>query len=165
MAASKRENVLRMIEWINNKFGTEYSVDELGEIKNFTLLWNIFENIIFNAHFSINSLEQEIINRNPDFEDFNGCFDYFQGRYTINNSIGDRFQFLSFRRNDREQFVRDVLLGIIIDSNAKVLAIGIIIYRLRNNLFHGLKDYRYLNGQVDNFTQANSFIKNFLEIE
>ncbi|MDO9511345.1 MAG: hypothetical protein Q7J34_06280 [Bacteroidales bacterium] len=153
-----------MIEWINNKFGTDYSAEELNEIKDFTLLWNIFENTIFNAEFSINILEQEIANRNPNIENFQICFDYFQNRYVNNNQIGNRFQFLNFRRNDREQFVRDVLLGSITTDDEKILAIGIIIYRLRNNLFHGIKDYRYLNGQVENFSHANIFIQKFLEI-
>ena len=153
-----------MIEWINNKFGTDYSVEELDEIKNFTLLWNIFENTIFNNRFSINLLEQEIINRNPNFEYFSDCFNYYQDRYLVEGSIGNRFQFLNFRRNDREQFVRDVLLGNVTADNAKILTIGIIVYRLRNNLFHGLKDYRHFNGQVGNFSQANIFIQEFLEI-
>ncbi|MBU2905110.1 hypothetical protein KO529_09970 [Arenibacter algicola] len=153
-----------MIEWINNKFGTDYSVQELDEIKDFTLIWNIFENTIFNARFSINLLEQEIVNRNPNFEDFHECFNYYQNRYVVENSISNRFQYLNFRRNDREQFVKDVLLGHIIADNAKVLAIGIIVYRLRNNLFHGLKNYRNLNGQVENFSKANTFIQRFLEI-
>lgn len=32
-----------MIEWINNKFGTNFTENDLASIKDFALAWNIFE--------------------------------------------------------------------------------------------------------------------------
>ena len=151
-----------MITWLNNKFGTTYTEETLSEIKNFTLLWSIYENLIFNNSFSIGRLETEINIRDIRFRDYADIFTYFQGRYTENGSVNNRFQYLSFRPNDRETFVRDVLLGQIQDNNSKILAIGIIIYRFRNNLFHGLKDITQLHGQIDNFIFANNYLKRFI---
>ncbi|MDD4971609.1 MAG: hypothetical protein PHT07_19455 [Paludibacter sp.] len=153
-----------MIHWINNRFGTNYSEVDLNEIKNFTLLWNIYENTIFNTRFSINRLETEINRRNLDFQPFQVCFEYFQNRYIENNDINQRFPYLNFRQNDKEQLVRNVLLGLENSDNDKILTLGIVVYRLRNNLFHGIKDYHNLNGQADNFTHANIFIQQFLGV-
>jgi hypothetical protein len=159
-----KKHPANMIRWINNRFGTDYSEADLNEIKNFTLLWNIYENIIFNTHFTVNQLENEINSRNLDFQQFQSCFNYYQNRYVENNMINQRFSYLNFRQNDREQLVRDVLLGAINTDNDRIFSIGIIVYRLRNNLFHGVKDYRNLNGQADNFIYANIFIQQFLGV-
>jgi len=151
-----------MITWLNSKFGTTYTEEDRSEIKNFTLLWSIYENLIFNNSFSIEQLEDKINNRNIQFSDYADIFTYFQVRYTDNGTLNDRFYFLYFRPNDRESFVRDVLLGQIGDDASKIIAIGIIIYRFRNNLFHGLKDIRQLHGQIENFYFANKYLRKFI---
>lgn len=148
-----------MITWLNNKFGTSYTEGDLEEIKNFTLLWNIYENLIFNNSFSIRQLNNEINNRNLNFQPFVEIFAYFQSRYSENGVINNRFQYLHFRNGDRETFVRNVLLNQIQDNNSKILAIGIIVYRFRNNLFHGLKEINRLHDQVENFTYANRYLR------
>ncbi|EXZ17289.1 hypothetical protein M067_4342 [Bacteroides fragilis str. J-143-4] len=38
-----------------------------------------------------------------------------------------------------------------------------IIYRYRNNLFHGIKDVTTINYQKDNFIYANKMLKLFIE--
>jgi hypothetical protein len=151
-----------MIRWLNTKFGTNYTEEDLAEIKNFTLLWSIYENLFFNNNFSIRQLENEIIRRNIRFRDYEEIFEYFRNRYIENGNIGPRFQFLNLRHNDREDFVRLVLLGQIQDDNSKILAIGIIVFRFRNNLFHGLKDVSLLNGQISNFSFANMYLTKFI---
>ena len=64
------------------------------------------------------------------------------------------FDGLEFRPNDREALVRAVLSGTDIDAHSQLLAVMIIIYRLRNNLFHGLKTISMLNDQVSNLDMA-----------
>jgi hypothetical protein len=44
-----------------------------------------------------------------------------------------------------------------------ILAISIIIYRYRNNLFHGIKDIPKIDAQIENFKNANSFLISFLD--
>lgn len=127
-----------MIQWINNKYGTSLTEEDLREIKNFTLLWNIYENTIFENNFTIDRLVQEINNRNLQINQFNDVLIYFQHRYIENGATNERFNFLNFRPNDRENLVRGVLTNQNNDDHDKILAIGIIVYRFRNNLFHGL---------------------------
>jgi len=50
--------------------------------------------------------------------------------------------------------VESVLLGEANGKGAVLLALLIIIYRLRNNLFHGLKTLDILNDQVENLKTA-----------
>lgn len=152
-----------MIDWINNKYGTNLTDNDLAEIKNFTLLWNIFDNTIFNTAFSIGLLDQEITNRNLQFAPFTNVLIYFQNRYTENGQTNFRFNHLNFRQNDREALVRAVLTNANNNDHDKILAIGIIVYRFRNNLFHGHKNFMEIGQQTENFLNANLFLRIFLD--
>jgi len=148
-----------MTNWINNKFGLQLSEEDLTSVKDFTLMWNIYDNLIFQSNFTIANAENEY--QNVDFEDneLEEIFNYFKNRYIDNGETKDRFDNLNFRPNDRGEFVRDVLLENDQEVENKALAITIIIYRFRNNLFHGLKDFRVIDEQKDNFDNANRFLK------
>ena len=43
----------KMTDWINNKFGLQLSNDGLMNVKDFSLIWNIYDNLIFQSNFSI----------------------------------------------------------------------------------------------------------------
>lgn len=152
-----------MIDWINNKYGTNLTEQDISEVKNFALLWNIYENTIFNNSFTIDQLQLEIVNRNLQLNDFNDILIYFQNRYTANGNTNQRFENLHFRPNDRMNLVRECLLNLNNNPHHKILSVGIIVYRFRNNLFHGLKDFMLLGEQNDNFRHANIYIQNFLD--
>ena len=51
--------------------------------------------------------------------------------------------------------MEEVLLGQRQNLSDKVLALMLIVYRLRNNLFHGLKTLEMLNDQVHNLNTAS----------
>lgn len=152
-----------MINWINYKYGTTLSEADLIEIKDFSLLWNIYENTIFESDFSVAKLDQEIIIRQLQINQFNDTLDYFKNRYTLNGITNCRFTYLSFRPPDRESLVREVLTNVNNNDHDKILSIGIIVYRYRNNLFHGIKDFRTLDQQADNFRNANNYLRTFLD--
>ncbi len=152
-----------MINWINNKYGLSLTNEDLSELKNFTLLWNIYENTIFNSSFSIPLLQNEILNRNLQMDNFSGVFIYFQDRYTSNGDTNGRFDHLNFRATDRRVLVRDCLLNANVSPLDKILSIGIIVYRFRNNLFHGLKDFMFIDEQQENFRQSNIYLQMFLD--
>lgn len=152
-----------MTDWINNKYGTTLSEADLVEIKDFSLLWNIYENTIFDNNFTIDKLEVEIIRKQLQINQFNDTLDYFKNRYTENGATNNRFNHLNFRPRDREPLVREVLTNININDHDKILAIGIIVFRYRNNLFHGLKDFRTIDQQAENFRNANTYLRTFLD--
>lgn len=148
-----------MIDWINNKFGLDLSEDEISNVRDFSLTWNIYDNLVCQSDFSIARIEQAYSNKVFSENEIRPFFEYFKNRYIENNNTNERFHYLRFRRNDREEFVRNVLLENITDLKSKVLAISIIVYRFRNNLFHGLKDFRFIEQQEINFDNANSFLR------
>lgn len=152
-----------MRQWLNNKYGTNFSEDDLKNIKDFSLIWNVFEDNVCGNSFSIQKLEQDLANRNIDVNLFAHHLTYFKNRYTDNGTLTNRFQFLYFRPNDRQQLVESVLLGTDTDPNNIILAIAIIVYRLRNNLFHGLKEMQYIDQQNRNFEIANSFLTTLID--
>lgn len=149
-------------EWINNRFGVNLNDQDLSSIKDFSLIWNVFEDTVCSNNFSIATAETQILTRQLNLQEFQNTLDYFKNRYVENGSTNQRFGFLHFRPNDREDFVRQVLLGNITDTHQIVLAITIIVYRFRNNLFHGMKDIRVIDQQRDNFQHANSFLTTLL---
>jgi hypothetical protein len=152
-----------MRQWLNNKYGTNFSEDDLKNIKDFSLIWNVFEDKVCGNNFSIQRLEQDLANRNINVNLFEHHLTYFKNRYTENGTFTNRFQFLYFRPNDRQQLVESVLLGTETNPNNIILAIAIIVYRFRNNLFHGLKEMQYIDQQNQNFEIANSFLTTLID--
>jgi hypothetical protein len=144
-----------MREWINNRFGTNFSENDLSSVKDFSLLWNVFENIVCDNNCSVNRLSERL---NPivfDLAEFENNLNYFKNRYISDGETNERFNHLNFRNSDRRELVADVLLGNNNDNSENILALAIIVYRLRNNLFHGLKQMEFIDQQKENFDNAN----------
>lgn len=150
-----------MFEWLNEHFGSNFQGADLEEIKNFTLLWSLYENRIFRRHFNINDLHLKISDKNPNFAPYEIAFNYFQNRYVENGEMTWRFNYLRLE-GDSINLVQQVLLGENNNPNDKIEAIGLIVYRYRNNVFHGNKNFLDLGGQQENFQHANLFLKQFL---
>ena len=151
-----------MREWINDRFGTNFSEVDLSSVKDFSLIWNVFENVVCQNNFSIARTEEVIKNSLIDSTEFNSYLEYFKNRYVSNGTFTNRFQYLHFRNNDRRNLVEDVLLGNNTKNNDIILALLIIVYRYRNNLFHGIKRIQEIDKQRENFENANGVIKTLL---
>jgi len=125
----------------------------------FALLWSLFEAKALNARASAQALlalvhEKAAEGRlNPQV--FMGCLAYFRARYFADGRFTAHFDGLNLRRNDNPELVRHVLNGTNNDPADSVAATLIIVYRLRNNLFHGIKWAYGIQGQRQNFEQAN----------
>jgi len=65
---------------------------------------------------------------------------------------------LLLRENDNEPLVVSVLKGENNNPADIVGALLIIVFRLRNNLFHGAKWAYGIAGQLDNFSNANEVL-------
>lgn len=152
-----------MLEWINSKYGTDLHEEDLVQIKNFTLLWNIFENTCFQCSFTIAKLEAAINQGNFHIQQFAAVLTYFQHRYFVNGLPSNHYAFLNFRPNDREPLVSQVLRNQPSTDQEKLLAMGVIVYRYRNNLFHGGKNFMEIHEQHENFTIANTFLRLYLD--
>lgn len=157
------------IVWINNflSLKTHISADEINSILCFSLIWNMFEGLVCNKNASINSMENAVTELqqrgNLNIADYTDCLTYFTQRYVEDGIINHRFDHLRWRRNDREDLVKGVLEGRERNEARILLAMLIIVYRYRNNLFHGEKSLYDLHGQRDNFRTANQLLMNFME--
>lgn len=155
-----------ILDWINRKYHTHLNEANLVEVKNFALVWNIFEGRICNCSFDIGQIERKLKNRTINLADFQPYITYFKDRYTTNGSMDNCFDGLYFRSGDQRDFVKKVLLELEenITLTEYVLAITIIVYRLRNNLFHGIKEMHSIDNQRDNFNNANQFLMKLIDI-
>ncbi len=149
--------------WIagNTLGGRRLTPEATSAVSDFTLMWNLFEDIACNNEASIRTFEAFVGRINieslpPEYlEAIKECLAFWQFRYRTPTGFADRFFGLNFRRNDRQELVEAVLEEREQDHASMLLALMIIVYRLRNNLFHGIKSLEMLNDQVPNLTTAS----------
>lgn len=133
------------------------------------LLWGLFEGRCLEERGSIGQIERFVDRISNDLERNNQFLDvalnYFQGRYVeMGKRFTYRFNQLNFRAGDRREQVEAVLLGDRLARPDILMALLIIVYRFRNNLFHGPK-WRYeLTEQVDNFSNANVLLMAVMDL-
>jgi len=80
-----------------------------------------------------------------------------------NGSLTHHFPFLNLRPSDHPDLVQAVIEGTNDNPRDRVLSLLMIVWRLRNNLFHGAKWAYELRGQRDNFTHANCVLMRMLD--
>ena len=144
-----------MREWINNRFETNFTENDLASIKDFSLAWNVFENHVCNNNCSAARLRERLNQIQFEINEFTEPLQYFKNRYIVEGATNERFEHLNFRHNDRRELVAEVLLGNNQEVQDIVLALSIIVYRFRNNLFHGMKQMEFIDQQKENFENAN----------
>lgn len=95
----------------------------------------------------------------------NEIFEYFKNRYTNNPNYANLFEALRWR--DKEKDKKDETHRILLDKDSidkdKIKAILYIIFRLRNNVFHGEKSILTIDQQRETFNLVNSFLLDILE--
>ena len=164
-------NTFSASKWIanNTSGGTELSAVTQRSLADFTIMWNFFESTLCNNRASVNEFKRIIANFQPaqldqmTIQKLNSCLSYWRTRYCISDGFNQLFNELNFRLNDCKTDVKEVLNETKIDLRDKIFALMILIYRLRNNLFHGLKSIQILNNQVDNINNASFCIAAILE--
>lgn len=140
--------------------------ETVGVVSNFTLMWNFFEGTACQNNANIRtfeSLAEKISQHDPHLEGLEQAIKFWTFRYWTGSEFMDRFNDLRFRQNDRRDHVEAVLRGEKSDLASQLLAVMIIVYRLRNNLFHGLKTVDMLNDQAANLDMACRALASVLE--
>lgn len=161
------EKEFNEIEWIQGYINKRIDISSLDNIRNFSLFWNVFESTVCRNQANANSIcskVDELVNkRNFNFQDYRESYDYFKNRYTTSGKVNYEFNSLGFKRPDKKELVQEVLES---DNPSKqniIKALLIIVYRLRNNLFHGKKSMKALNSQIDNFKITNKLLAMVIE--
>jgi hypothetical protein len=137
-------------------------------IFHFSLLWSLFEAKALETSASANSIVSLVNKWNKDgnleSKAFENDLEYFRQRYFVEGEPTHYFEGLHLRKNDRPELIRGVLRRENDNAVDCITALIIVVYRLRNNLFHGVKWAYGIRGQLDNFTHANEVIMNALSL-
>ena len=137
-------------------------------ITTFSLFWSLFE-----AQFLNNSASAaNIVARSEELctagvveeSDFSDILAYFRDRYSDGRAVNNRFRSLNLRANDRRELVTKVLLDQESTAAEQLASCLIVVYRYRNNFFHGIKWASKFRDQYDNFAKSNQLLAYVLEI-
>jgi hypothetical protein len=83
---------------------------------------------------------------------------HFLERYYDGTDLTHAFHELHLRRNDHPDLVEKVIRRQSSDDAEILSAALIIVYRLRNNFFHGVKWTYGIRDQLKNFRNANDIL-------
>jgi hypothetical protein len=147
----------------------QLSDEERSAIANFSLLWSAMEGRMLQSNANPGSLAESAKALNAQgllrYDRFEKSLGYFRDRYFQGGAFNDRFEHLLWRKNDLRPLVEAVLSGKDDDIEHVVLALLMIAYRLRNNLFHGVKWAYGIQGQQPNFEHASDVLMRILELQ
>jgi len=158
--------------WIKNTLPDASSLESvtLKAVEGFVILWNIFERSICskkknerNMVEAFQRITQNLPNTAKLEESVNKSLSFYQDRYVQGREMKPTFYNLHFQRSDRQDYVEAVLKGSVIEFSGKVLTLLIIAYRIRNNLFHGLKAVVEWNEQAENIAEASRVLSFMIE--
>jgi len=145
-------------------------ISKIEEVRNFALLWNMFEDQIFGNSMNKTKIDEmnDKISKAISEIVVEKTFQFFSDRYTNENDGRSKFDGLKL---DKKNFCsRDEIEDIYgklklkdCDKKEKTRIILYILYRLRNNLFHGEKEAREFYSQNEMFKVCNDFIIECLE--
>lgn len=136
-------------------------------IFDFAFLWSLFEAQVM-ANFARSDRIREKVDEwaaadTLDADDYAAELAYFRDRYFADGALTYHFPHLDLRPSDHPDLVQAVIEGVNDDPRDRMLTLLMIVWRLRNNLFHGAKWAYQLRDQRENFTQANLVLMRVLE--
>jgi len=133
----------------------------------FALLWSLFEARLMKAEANAGQIAKAVEQWEADgtlgAELYDGELAYFRDRYFQNGEFTFHFENLKLRKSDMPDLITAGVRGDAASPRERVLTVLLIVWRLRNNLFHGEKWAYELQGQLDNFTHANAVLMRILE--
>lgn len=154
-------------QWMNTYLNEYNSLsDQLkSHLHDFLILWSFFEFQVLESGADASKIKSSILSNPNKFENldkYKNTLFFVQNRYLYENEYNQIFDRLNFRRNDKEEYVKTTLLDEDVTLNT-IASLLIIIYRLRNNLFHGLKWIYGFTDQDELFEHANIILSYAIE--
>jgi len=158
------------INWLGRYFEGQitYGTSEIESIRNFVLIWNIFESVAGNRSMSIREIDNlvdRLANGNMlQLHDFQEFIEYAKQAYQFEE---EEIEFLNLRRNGQEveRLVIDFLEGRENRLPQMVRALLYITYRMRNNLMHGKKNMLTIDTQNADFNLVNKLLAKVLDLQ
>lgn len=138
-------------------------------IYHFLILWSLFEAKLQNNEASPTNLLRMVRkwkdSGHLDVGVYKESLEHFRSRYFNNGHQTDHFNGL-FRINIENILIRKVeksLRDVNSSPEDSVEALFLVVYRLRNNLFHGIKWTNEIKDQIENFKVANIALMHALD--
>lgn len=155
------------LDWLSEKAPTfgELSEREKMAIMDFALLWSFFESQCLGNNANIPKV-RDYVERLPEAvvkaHEVEQISVYFRDRYTENGKYSYRYQRLHLERSNNPPEVASMLLG---EADCREALVGslAILYRYRNNLFHGEKWENGIQEQQENFERATSLLRRLMD--
>ena len=139
--------------------------DTYTAIADFCVMWAVFEGTeLADADSAVDELfnvARRLVKDNIDFSDE---LAFWSDRYIEEGKTNKSFDKLGFTHEPHIKLVSDVLLRNQTDVLKVAHAILLIVYRLRNNLFHGNKDITQIHNQVTNLNMASKALINIASV-
>lgn len=141
--------------------------NEKDAIYDFSLLWSLFEGIKLNCNCNVNEIRQfvaEIGQRGRlGGVNLDHYVSYLRNRYYVNGNYTDHYANLHIERSGNPDEVLAMLCNEECSSAVQLIGCLVVVFRLRNNLFHGEKWQYQIQGQLDNFRHANEFLRYLMD--
>lgn len=147
-----------------NSAGKDY--EEVLEIaSDFLILWSFYENYFYLSgidNLDLLKIEQRINTRFKEVLDIEDIYIHFKNRYKRDSSKVDLL--FNGRNQLRRKFI-DILNKELVNtiSQEKQLFLSIVLYRYRNNILHGSKDYREWLDYKEEIIKLTDFIYKWLK--
>lgn len=136
-------------------------------IFEFSFLWSLFEAQIMDNYARADLIRQRVgswaTEGTLEADRYDAELFYFRNRYFNNGALTYHFPHLNLRAADSLETVKAVIEGTSNAPHDRILCLLMIVWRLRNNLFHGEKWAYQLRDQLENFIHANSVLMRVLE--
>lgn len=143
---------------------------EKREILTFSILWSLFEARVFDCEIDSSRAFWRKVGEWSDAKVLEPRLireeiEYLRDRYITDNDTNDHFDSLNIRNSDIEERVSNVLSGELDDIEDEMATALFVVYRLRNNFFHGEKWSYGFRNQFGNFRVANRILMKGIDID
>jgi hypothetical protein len=138
--------------------------EEIAAIQDFMLLWSAFEAEMLQTNAGPSALVDLARNIGEatqlELGHIAAELAHFRGRYWQNGAATEHAADLRLNiyKPQVEKIAYDFLDGTEKDPAEVLAGLLLVIYRLRNNMFHGPKWAYGIQGQFDNFSKASSVL-------
>ena len=152
-------------DWLTARIKAAKAVsdDSWETVAGFALLWSLFEARLCGEDACQGDFEQLAQNYpQPLTPEMEAAYAYWVNRYLTGAGAATRFDEL-FERPSGQADVHAVLSTPNPTLDRKVFALLMIVYRLRNNLFHGVKKIETFNEQRENLQFASDTLEAVME--
>jgi len=162
-----RIRAIDTIDWLEHYVlrVTENPIDmhskQFQQIRDSPLIWNVFEAKFFDKDCCVDDVWKKT-ELAPRESITNEAFLFFKSRYTEGDNTNDSFESVNLLDRYKEK-VQNILCSVSPSIEDKNRVCRMLIYRYRNNLFHGEKELYSLENQIDLFTIMNAYLIDLID--